>query len=141
MTTRSRNGKREPANRFWQLFWQRLSRASVEEAITLARDVIEHRHDVDGEVAFTLVEALIDPLRRAGRLETIDHIIERIHELHPEAHAREAHWLAFWRGENAALRPGADLAGPLAILLESGRTIDEVFGSVTGCDTTAASTS
>jgi hypothetical protein len=106
----------------------RLSRASVDEAIALAPDVVEHRHGVDGEVAFTLLEPLIDPLRRAGRLETTDHINERIHERHPEAHAREAHWLALWRGENAAVRPGADLADPLAIRLERpGRTIDEVF--------------
>jgi hypothetical protein len=115
-------------DRFWRLFWDRLSKAEVDEAIALAQDVIERRHDIDGEVAFSLVETLVDPLRRAGRTEMIDRIIERIREVHPGAYADEAHWLAFWRGENATLRPGGDLAGPLAVLLEHpDRGIDEFF--------------
>lgn len=112
----------EPAesddDRFWRLFWDRLSGAEADEAIALAQDVIEHRHDIDGEVAFSLVEVLVDPLRRAGRTEMFDRIIERIRALHPDAYAEEAHWLAFWHGENAALRPGGDLADALAVLLE-----------------------
>ncbi len=115
-------------DRFWRLFWERLSNAAGDERSALAQDMIEHRHDVDGEVAFTLVEALIDPLRRAGRPERIDLIIERLRELHPDAYAAEAHWMSFWRSENATLRAGADLAGPLATLLEHpGRSIDEFF--------------
>lgn len=122
----------EPAesddDRFWRLFWDRLPKAKVDEAIALAQDVIEHRHDIDGEVAFVLVEALVDPLRRAGRTEMIDRIIERIRQVHPGAYADEAHWLAFWSAENATLRPGGDLAGPLAVLLEHpDRGIDEFF--------------
>jgi len=116
----------EPAesddDRFWRLFWDRLSSAEVDEAIALAQDVIEHRHDIDGEVAFSLVEALVDPLRRASRTEMIDRIIERIQAVHPGAYADEAHWMAFWRCENAALRPGGDLAGPLAGLLATSPT-------------------
>lgn len=123
----------EPAesddDRFWRLFWDRLSHATVDEQIALAQDVIEHRHDVDGETAFSLVEALLDPLRRAGRAETIDRIIERIQVAHPKAYAAEASWMDLWRGENATLRPGADLARPLATLLaRPDRTIDEVLG-------------
>lgn len=122
----------EPAEsddeRFWRLFWDRLSSAEVDEAIALAQDVIEYRHDIDGEVAFSLVEALVDPLRRASRTEMIDRIIERIQAVHPGAYADEAHWMAFWRCENAALLPDGDLAGPLAVLLEHpDRGIDEFF--------------
>ena len=114
--------------RFWRLFWHRLADAAVDERIAFAEDVIEHRHDIDGEAAFSLVEALVDPLRRAGRSEMIDRIIDRIQEAHPDAYAAEAHWMSFWRGENATLRPGADLAAPLATLLEHpDRGIDEFF--------------
>ena len=123
----------EPAesdgDRFWRLFWDRLSHATVDERITLAQDVIEHRRDVDGEAAFVLVEALLDPLRRAGRADVIDGIIERIQVVHPKAYADEAPWMSLWRSENAALRPGADLAGPLATLFASpDRAMDHVLG-------------
>lgn len=122
----SRKGSED--DRFWRTFWRDLPGASVDRQIQLANRVIQQRGDFNGEAAFSLVETLLDPLRRAGRTEAIDGIVERIRKLRPKAYAEESHWMAFWRAENAALRADVDLAEPLAALLERpDRSIDEFF--------------
>jgi hypothetical protein len=115
-------------DRFWRLFWDRLHRAPIDQKIALAEEVIEHRQDFNGEAAFSLVEALVDPFRRTGRPEEIDRVIRRIEERRPEAYADESHWMSFWRAENAVFRPDGDLATPVAALLEDpARGFDEFF--------------
>jgi hypothetical protein len=110
----------------WDGFFKELERAPVEEKARLAAEAIGSGRALDGDLAFEIVEALVDPLRRAGRAEEIDDVIRRIEELHPDAFDAESPWMNFCLVENALLRTGGDLLAPLAALAERiERSIDE----------------
>lgn len=100
----------------------------MEEKARLATEAIGSGRALDGDLVFDIVEALVDPLQRAGRAEEIDDVIRRIEELHPDAFDAESHWMNFFRAENALLRTGGDLLAPLAALAERiERSIDEFY--------------
>ncbi len=100
----------------------------MEGKIALAEQVIAERTDLDGELAFDLVASLVDPLRRAGRVEALEAIIGGLRDLRPAAYHAESHWMAFWQAENATLLRGGDLRAPLAVLAKRPeRSVDEIL--------------
>src|SRR5262245_20785951 len=57
-----------PEERRWEHFWEALGEASPERKLEMAREVIGAEESFDGELAFDLVDALAEPLRRTGKV-------------------------------------------------------------------------
>ena len=114
-------------DRFWVEFWRDLRRAAPEEKARMVDRMIEVTDDFDGELAFGLLEAVMDPLQRAGRADDVDRLIRRIEELRPEAYKAELRWMSFFRARNALCQQDGDVGAPLALLAQQPGSIDELF--------------
>jgi hypothetical protein len=122
------NAPPEDEDRYWKRFWRDLKRAEPERQVRMVSQMIESRDDLDGELAFYLVEAIVDPLQRAGRAADVDRIIHMIEQACPEAYRAESQWMSLWRAENALLQEGGDVGTPLAQLArEPDRSADGLF--------------
>ena len=111
----------------WRRFWDDLEDASPDEKIRMVGEKIDGCDKLDGELAFDLLEAIQAPLQRAGRAVEFDRIIARIEEAHPETFESEAHWMYYWRVQNALLQENGDVGTPLALLARDPQGGEELF--------------
>ncbi len=109
----------------WKQFWRDLNEAEPEEKARIVNRMIEVTDDLDGDLAFDLVVAVIGPLQRAGRADDVERLIQRIEELHPEAYQDQLGWMRSFRARNALERPECDIGPPLALLAGHPERVDE----------------
>jgi len=115
-----------PERKRWMRFWEEFEEASVDEKIERASELIESIPEFKGELAFSLMDILRNPLQKSGRAKDLDKLIRRVKELHPEAYAEESGWMNYLLAENAMLEPDGDLLTPLSELArEPDKAIDE----------------
>ena len=118
--------KKDPEGERWESFWKRYEKASLDEKLWLAKGAIESEPELDGGVAFDLVESLCS-LQHYGRVSDFGAVIDLVEQRHPDAFQAEAHWFDSWRVENALLT-GTELRAPLMALAKSAaKGIDEFF--------------
>jgi hypothetical protein len=116
------------------LFWDEFRELRSEEKPAAVRRAIDELEEFDGETALELVADIVEPLRRAGRIDQLEEILDRIAERHPEAYQSESRWFELWRAENAVYSfPERDLLGPLMTVAQGAdRGIGEFHSLVEG---------
>jgi hypothetical protein len=100
----------------WERFWEEYDAAGLDERIAMAKRALAEETDDEerGELAFELVEKLVEPLQRAGRTDAFEALLREIEAQYPEAAKRNAEWFSMWRTESALLTGGDALAPMLA---------------------------
>ncbi len=127
-TSTGPGGRRPAADDRWADLFGRLRVVPLDEKVALVRETILATADIEGELAFDLVESVAGPCRDAGRLDDLDGVIDLVERTHPAAFAEEACWFHDWRAENALLRPGDDpMPHLLALARDPGPDIDGFF--------------
>jgi hypothetical protein len=118
---------RDPERDRWATFWKEYEVATLDRRLAVAHEVVEEGDDVDGELAFDLVDGVAAACQEGGRIRELEELINHIEQRDPEVFAEESSWFYSWRVENALLSGGDAKTPLLALAAEADRGIDQFF--------------
>jgi hypothetical protein len=125
-----RRGRSE-RDRAWDGFFAEWDDAPLDGKLSVLRRAIEHRDELRGHVLADCLQEWTDPLRKAGRAEELEEVLDLLANRRPEVYRAESPWLDAMRVENAVLFLGRDPRRPLLALAARADThIDRFFDSI-----------